>query len=86
MKDFEARIEDQDGSLIWTWKDVEESNETRLYHLVLDGIDNVKDVAEEMGMTPGYVSKLKKKLVGKGMLKAGRTLEAIGGTSDWDNI
>ena len=49
-------------------------------------IDNVKDAAEEMGMTPGYISKLKKKLVGKGKLKAGRALEAAGGTSDWDEI
>ena len=86
VKDFETRIEDQDGTLIWTWKDVEESNETRLINLIHDGIDNVRDAAVEMDVTPGYISKIKKKLVAKGTLKAGRTLALADGASDWDEI
>jgi putative DNA primase/helicase len=78
VADIEAYLdEDHTGLPSWSWKDIEESNETRLLNLVRDGIDNVRDAAAELDVTAGYVSKMKKKLTSKGLLKAGRTLEVI---------
>ena len=72
---IEARLEtDQDGAPSWTWAAVEENNETRLLNLVREGIDNVSEAAEEMGLTKGAVSKLKKRLQIKGELKPGKLL------------
>lgn len=71
----EARLEqDQNGAPLWVWADVEENNETRLLNLVREGIDNVSEAAEEMGLTKGAVSKLKKKLQNKGQLQPGKLL------------
>ena len=67
---IEARLgTDQDGQPAWTWSAVEENNETRLLNLVRDGIESQTEAAEELGISKGQVSKLKKKLVDKGLLK-----------------
>ncbi len=65
---------DANGIPEWTWKPVEETNEERLLNLVRDGIDNVSEAAEELNVTKGTVSKLKKKLQGKGILMPGKRL------------
>ncbi len=75
VADFEARLEqDETGLPIWTCKAIEESNEERLLRLVRDGIETVSEAAEELDLTRGTVSKLKKKLIGKGLLVAGTAL------------
>ena len=72
---IEARLEtDEDGQPAWSWTPIEASNETRLLNLVRDGIDSQTEAAEELGLSKGQVSKLKKKLVEKGLLKPGTTL------------
>ena len=72
---FDVALETaQDGAPMWTWKPLEESNAERLLALVRDGISSVTDAAEELGLTKGAVSKLKKRLVGQGMLTPGREL------------
>lgn len=69
---IEARFEtDHDGVPQWTFKSIEESNKIRLLNLVRDGIDSVTDAAEELGISKGQISKLKKKLREEGLLKAG---------------
>jgi len=75
LAEIEARIETApEGPLNWSWKPVEESNRERLLTLVKAGVDSVKDAAEELQLTPGAVSKLKKKLQNEGQLETGRKL------------
>ena len=77
---IEARLEQgEDGAPSWTWAAVDEYNETRLLNLVREGIDNVSEAAEEMDVSKGTISKLKKKLQGKGLLRSGRNLELAEG-------
>ena len=45
----------------------------------MDGVDNVRDAAEELNITKGAVSKLKNKLIAKGRLKSGRNLALADG-------
>jgi putative DNA primase/helicase len=60
-KPFEARlIQDANGKHIWTMKDMEDSLGERVMNLINEGLDQ-KDIAVELGISPGYVSKLKKK-------------------------
>lgn len=67
---IEARLEmDEDGSPAWSWSSVEENNETRLLNLVKEGIESQTEAAEELGVSKGQVSKIKKKLIDKGFLK-----------------
>ena len=61
--------EEKDGALRWEWRSKEESSEEKLLSLVREGVERVKDAAEMMGLTEGAVSKLKKKLVDKGILQ-----------------
>ena len=69
---IEARFEtDHDGVPQWTVKSIEESNKIRLLNLVRDGIDSVTDAADELGISKGQISKLKKKLREEGLLKSG---------------
>lgn len=81
--DIEARLEtDPAGALAWTWKPVELSTADRLLRLVEEGIESVSKAAEELGVTKGQVSKLKKKLQGDGKLASGQVLRLVGGASD----
>ena len=75
LAEIEARIESAaNGPLTWSWKPAEQSNKERLLRLVHDGVGSVKDAAEELQLTRGAVSKLKKKLQKEGRLQPGRGL------------
>ena len=75
LAEIEARLaDDTDGPLVWSWKPVEGSNKQRLIALVRAGIASGRDAAEELELTPGAVSKLKRKLQNEGKLKPGRKL------------
>ena len=63
----------------WTWKPLEESNFERMIELAKDGVDTVNDMANELGISKGMVSRLKKQGVKKGMLKDGRKIIPIEG-------
>ena len=65
------------GGLTWAWQDFEQSNEDRLLQLVREGIEHVSEAAEEMGLSKGQVSKLKKRLQDKGVLEPGRDLKLV---------
>ena len=78
IKDFEVELINNDtGGLTWAWRDVEQSNEDRLLQLARDGVEHVNDAAEELGISKGQVSKLKKRLQAKGMLEQGRDLKPV---------
>ena len=78
IKDFEVElINNASGGLTWEWRDLEQSNEERLYQLAQDGIEHVSEAAEELGLSKGQVSKLKKRLQDKGMLEPGRDLKPV---------
>lgn len=75
VADFSVALEtDGEGNTRWTHQLMEENNEARLMRHVREGIDNVSDAAEEMGVTKGTISKLKKKLIDKGELTEARNL------------
>lgn len=62
----------KDGS--WEYKEKEKAAEDMLYQLVLEGVESVSAAAEMMNLSEGHVSKLKKRLTQKGLLKNVRQL------------
>jgi len=67
-KAFEAQlIKDQNGQHAWTMKGLEESLTERVADLLKDGIPQ-KEIAELLGVTPGAVSKCKRKAQAQGLL------------------
>jgi DNA-binding MarR family transcriptional regulator len=48
-----------------TWKPLEVSREEAVQKLYSEGITSPSDMAEELGITKGYASKLLKKIKGK---------------------
>ncbi|MDH4246277.1 MAG: AAA family ATPase [Deltaproteobacteria bacterium] len=61
----------EEGPPTWSYKPVEEGNEERLINMVRSGIDNVTEAAEAMGLAKGTISKIKKRLQDKCILKPG---------------
>jgi hypothetical protein len=76
VKSFEATL-DLDSDHKWTWKPIEESNYQRMLALAEDGISSVTDMAEELGLSKGMVSRLKKKGQDRGDLKKGTTISLV---------
>jgi hypothetical protein len=60
-KPFEARLEVLDGRAIWTMKDIEEVNLSRVRALLDDGL-SIRDIADETGIRKSTVHNLKKKI------------------------
>jgi putative DNA primase/helicase len=61
----------------WTWKPLTESNFDKMIDLAKDGIDSVKDMADELGISKGMVSRLKKKGIQQGILKQGSKITPV---------
>jgi putative DNA primase/helicase len=59
----------------WTWKSYEESNYERMLSLAREGIDTVTDMAIELGVSKGLVSRLKNRAVDAGILIRGRNIK-----------
>jgi putative DNA primase/helicase len=59
---IDVRLEDRGGQLTWIWKSVEASKLERARQLMAEGVSGPSDLAEELGVTRGYASKLIKKL------------------------
>jgi hypothetical protein len=76
VEPFEASL-DLEADELWTWRKLEESNYERMIALARDGVSTVTDMAEELGITKGSVSKLKKKGIDTGDLAKGSTIKLI---------
>jgi putative DNA primase/helicase len=76
VEPFEASL-DLGADELWTWRKLEESNYERMIALARDGVSTVTDMAEELGITKGTVSKLKKKGIDAGDLAKGSTIKLV---------
>jgi putative DNA primase/helicase len=75
---FEASL-DLDSDELWTWRKIEESNYERMISMAREGITSVTDMAEELGISKGMVSRLKKQGIDKGDLIKGTIIKWVGG-------
>ena len=57
-----AHLQETNGASRWCIKSVEVSKLDQVRRLVLDGVISPSDIAEELGITKGYASKLLKKI------------------------
>ncbi len=53
----------EDGAQVWAWQDIDDSNLDKVKDLLHDNVSQ-KDIAEELGLSKGYVSKLIKRVKG----------------------
>ena len=63
---FQLR-EDEQGALVWTWGGVKEENLKQVLRLLDEGITQ-NDICDQVGLSKGYVSKLKAKSIEKGFI------------------
>lgn len=71
VQPIDVRLIERDGLFTWETTSIEESTADRLVELIREcGSDGIlaKDAAEELGVSAGYLSKLKAKLVKDGIL------------------
>lgn len=59
---LDVKLEELEGQLNWTWKTLEASKEAKARSLFAEGVTSPKDLAEEMGISKGYASKMLRKL------------------------
>ncbi len=74
VEPFEASLDFKNPEL-WTWKPIEESTYERMIALARDGVDSVTDMAEELGVSKGLISRLKKKAQEAGALLPGKFIQ-----------
>ena len=60
---------DQDGRYVWTWGGVRQQNKVEILRMLDDGVQQ-KEIAEQLGISKGQVSKLRSRLVQDGFLTA----------------
>ncbi len=58
---LDVKLGETDGALQWTFKTLEESTLDQVKELLADGVTSVTDIAEELDISKGYASKLKRK-------------------------
>ncbi|HBI23406.1 MAG TPA: RNA polymerase subunit sigma-70 [Nitrospiraceae bacterium] len=75
VNDIECHLNTIDGVPTWSWKPLEESTEDRLMKLVAEGVDSVSDMADELAVSKGLVSRIKKKLQEESRLAPGKDLK-----------
>ena len=73
---FEAALDLKNPEL-WTWKPLEESNYEKFISFARDGVATITDMAEELGITKGAASKLKKKGIERGELQKSTAIKLI---------
>jgi putative DNA primase/helicase len=69
--------QDDDGRLIWTWSEVRVEAKKKILRMLDDGYAQ-KDIAEEVGVTGAYVSKVKKEAIEEGYLTKQKQLTHTG--------
>lgn len=60
-KPIEAKLDNIEGRLVWTAKDLEDADLERVRALLEDGL-SVRDIAEETGLSKSTVGRMKKKI------------------------
>ena len=55
------RLEERDGQLQWSYKTLEDSRFDLVKRLLEEGVTSPTEIAEELGITKGYASKLVRK-------------------------
>ncbi|MBX3306364.1 MAG: AAA family ATPase [Nitrospira sp.] len=65
---LDVRLQTVNGILQWFYKPIEESKLDRARFLVAEGISGPSDLAEELGVSKGYASKIMKKLKLEGVV------------------
>jgi len=79
VSDIEARLgEGPDGHPAWSWKSIDESNGGRVLALVRDGVTQGSEIADELDLSKGAVSKIKKRIIAKGLLENSREFKLTG--------
>ena len=78
VEPFEASL-NLGSDELWTWRKLEESNYERMLSMAREGVTSVTDMAEELGISKGMVSRLKKQGIDKGDLVKGSTIRLAGG-------
>jgi len=68
-----------DSEHLWTWQSVKESTYQRMLDLARDGVNSVSDMAEELGVSKGMVSRLKKRGQAEGLLLPGPQIKLVSG-------
>lgn len=68
VKPFEARLELLEGRAVWTTRDLEDADLSRVADLLNEGV-SIRDAAEELGMHKSRVERLKKKAAAAGKLR-----------------
>jgi len=65
LEPLDAKLGEIDGRLEWTWKPLAISKEEQAKKLFEEGVTSPKDLAEELGVSKGWASKLLKKIKDK---------------------
>jgi hypothetical protein len=63
---LDVRLQTVNGFLQWAWQPIEVSKLDQARRLVSEGVSGPSDLAEELGVTKGYASKLLKQLKQEG--------------------
>jgi putative DNA primase/helicase len=69
--------ENEQGELAWTWSEVQLENKKKIIKLLDEGVSQ-RDVAEELGLTKGYVSRIRKEAVDEDLLTSKNQLTQSG--------
>jgi KaiC/GvpD/RAD55 family RecA-like ATPase len=84
IEPFEAKL-NLENPVYWECKPYQESTFDQMINLIREeGIDTVTEMAEALGMTKGYVSKMKRQGIQKGILRNSRKLELAACQSEAD--
>jgi len=59
---LDVKLEEHNGQLNWSWKTLEISKEDKARALLAEGVNSPTELAEELGISKGYASKLLRKL------------------------
>lgn len=76
VKDYEFQLREQDGRYVWTYCD-EQADKKRQVLTMLDQGFKQKDIADELGVSGAYISKVKNRALSDGILsKNGRLTQS----------
>jgi AAA domain/Helix-turn-helix domain of resolvase len=76
-KPFEARLEVRDGAAIWTLREIEDVNLTRVKAMLDDGM-SIRDIADETGISKSGVHRLKLKAEAEGCVAGTARRDSVG--------
>ncbi len=69
--------EDEDGQAIWTWRSVKPGKKSQILKL-LDQGENYNTIVTDLGITKGYITKVKNEAINKGYMDDGSKLTSSG--------